>query len=55
MLGYNVPEPDEAMLISGKKGQEGAPFDVVVGHDGLGLVALHGTATAPAGLAFAAD
>ncbi|MDL9948067.1 SPFH domain-containing protein [Gordonia sp. ABSL11-1] len=32
MLGYNVPEPDEAMLISGKKGQEGAPFDVVVGH-----------------------
>ncbi|MEE4024463.1 SPFH domain-containing protein [Gordonia sp. PKS22-38] len=32
MLGYHVPEPDEAMLISGKKTQEGAPFDVVVGH-----------------------
>ena len=33
MLGYHVPEPDEAMLISGKKsGDEGAPFVVVVGH-----------------------
>ncbi|MGC5256981.1 SPFH domain-containing protein [Gordonia sp. DT218] len=33
MLGYHVPEPDEAMLISGKKAQDGgAPFDVVVGH-----------------------
>ena len=33
MLGYNVPEPDEAMLISGKKANDGgAPFDVVVGH-----------------------
>lgn len=33
MLGYYVPEPDEAMLISGGKTQiDGAPFDVVVGH-----------------------
>ncbi|GAB17467.1 hypothetical protein GOEFS_033_00280, partial [Gordonia effusa NBRC 100432] len=33
MLGYHVPEPDEAMIISGKKGgDDGAPFDVVVGH-----------------------
>ena len=33
MLGYHVPEPDEAMLISGKKsGDDGAPFVVVVGH-----------------------
>lgn len=33
MLGYYVPEPDEAMLISGGKTQiGGAPFDVVVGH-----------------------
>ncbi|MDL9937541.1 SPFH domain-containing protein [Gordonia sp. ABSL1-1] len=33
MLGYYVPEPDEAMLISGKKSAQGnAPFDVVVGH-----------------------
>lgn len=33
MLGYYVPEPDEAMLISGKKsGDDGAPFGVVVGH-----------------------
>ncbi|MGV9712697.1 SPFH domain-containing protein [Gordonia sp. NPDC003424] len=33
MLGYHVPEPDEAMLISGKKpGESGAPFEVVVGH-----------------------
>ncbi|GAC67627.1 flotillin family protein [Gordonia soli] len=33
MLGYHVPEPDEAMLISGKKSREGGtPFDVVVGH-----------------------
>lgn len=33
MLGYHVPEPDEAMLISGKKSREGGtPFDVIVGH-----------------------
>lgn len=33
MLGYYVPEPDEAMLISGKKSDVGGgPFDVVVGH-----------------------
>lgn len=33
MLGYYVPEPDEAMLISGRKSRDSdAPFDVVVGH-----------------------
>ena len=33
MLGYHVPDPDEAMLISGKRGDgEGEPFAVVVGH-----------------------
>ncbi|ATD69252.1 MULTISPECIES: SPFH domain-containing protein [Gordonia] len=33
MLGYYVPEPDEAMLISGAKAHEGdAPFVVIVGH-----------------------
>jgi uncharacterized membrane protein YqiK len=33
MLGYKVPEPDEAMLISGGKGNaDGAPFRVVTGH-----------------------
>ena len=32
MLGYKVPEPDEAMLISGGKGADGAPFRVVTGH-----------------------
>lgn len=32
MLGYQVPEPDEAMLISGGKGADGAPFRVVTGH-----------------------
>ena len=33
MFGYRVPEPDEAMLISGgKHGQGGAPFRVVTGH-----------------------
>ncbi len=33
MFGYHVPEPDEAMLISGKKPGDGeAPFVVVVGH-----------------------
>src|ERR1700689_4009120 len=33
MLGYRVPAPDEAMLISGgKHGMSGAPFRVVTGH-----------------------
>ena len=32
MLGYKVPEPDEAMLISGGRGADGAPFRVVTGH-----------------------
>jgi flotillin len=33
MLGYRVPAPDEAMLISGGKyGKNGAPFRVVTGH-----------------------
>ncbi|GAA4395856.1 SPFH domain-containing protein [Tsukamurella soli] len=33
MLGYHVPEPDEAMLISGKKSADAAePFIVIVGH-----------------------
>ncbi len=32
MFGYKVPEPDEAMLISGGKGADGAPFRVVTGH-----------------------
>jgi flotillin len=32
VLGYRVPEPDEAMLISGGKGAGGAPFRVVTGH-----------------------
>jgi flotillin len=33
MLGYRVPAPDEAMLISGaKSGRDGTPFKVVTGH-----------------------
>jgi flotillin len=33
MLGYRVPAPDEAMLISGGKfGRDGAPFKVITGH-----------------------
>ncbi len=33
MLGYRVPRPDEAMLISGGKyGMSGAPFRVITGH-----------------------
>jgi flotillin len=33
MLGYRVPRPDQAMLISGGKfGMSGAPFKVVTGH-----------------------
>lgn len=32
MLGYRVPAPDEAMLISGGRAKESAPFRVVTGH-----------------------
>ena len=32
MLGYRVPAPDEAMLISGGKAKGNAPFRVVTGH-----------------------
>jgi flotillin len=33
MLGYRVPAPDEAMLVSGGRfGRDGAPFKVVTGH-----------------------
>ena len=32
MLGYRVPAPDEAMLISGGKAKSNAPFRVVTGH-----------------------
>jgi uncharacterized membrane protein YqiK len=32
MLGYKVPAPDEAMLISGGKAKSNAPFRVVTGH-----------------------
>jgi len=38
MLGYRVPRPDEAMLISGGRyGMSGAPFKVVTGHGGFVL------------------
>jgi len=32
MLGYKVPDPDEAMLISGGRVKANAPFRVVTGH-----------------------
>ncbi|MCV7258554.1 SPFH domain-containing protein [Mycobacterium shimoidei] len=32
MLGYHVPEPDEAMLISGARSRGDEPFRVVIGH-----------------------
>lgn len=32
MLGYKVPDPDEAMLISGGRTKSNAPFRVVTGH-----------------------
>jgi len=32
MFGYKVPAPNEAMLISGGKGSQDAPFRVVTGH-----------------------
>jgi flotillin len=32
MLGYKVPAPDEAMLVSGGRAKSNAPFRVVTGH-----------------------
>ena len=32
MFGYRVPDPDEALLISGGRPSSGAPFRVVIGH-----------------------
>src|SRR3982074_1188612 len=32
MLGYKVPDPDEARLISGGRAKSNAPFRVVTGH-----------------------
>ncbi len=33
MLCWHVPAPDEAMLISGKRGtHDGLPFKIVTGH-----------------------
>ena len=32
MLGYKVPAPDEAMLVSGGRTKDNAPFRVVTGH-----------------------
>jgi len=32
VLGYHVPDPDQAMLVSGGKGRDGAPFKVITGH-----------------------
>ena len=32
MLGYHVPDPDEAMLVSGGKARDNAPFRVITGH-----------------------
>src|SRR6201997_836962 len=32
MLGYKVPDPDEAMLISGGRARDNVPFRVVTGH-----------------------
>jgi uncharacterized membrane protein YqiK len=38
MLGYRVPAPDEALLISGgRRGRDGAPFRVVTGHGAFAL------------------
>src|SRR3954453_20524491 len=32
MFGYRVPDPDQALLISGGRSSSGAPFRVVIGH-----------------------
>ncbi|MEV0248307.1 SPFH domain-containing protein [Nocardia sp. NPDC050712] len=39
MLGYHVPDPDEAMLVSGAKVKDNAPFRVIIGR-GLWVVPL---------------
>jgi len=31
VLGYHVPDPDEAMLVSGGTSKDNAPFGVVIG------------------------
>lgn len=31
MLGYHVPDPDEAMLVSGGRARDNAPFRVIIG------------------------
>lgn len=31
MLGYHVPDPDEAMLVSGAKSKDNTPFKVIIG------------------------
>ncbi|WP_024805213.1 flotillin family protein [Nocardia sp. BMG51109] len=31
MLGYHVPDPDEAMLVSGGRAKDNAPFRVIIG------------------------
>lgn len=37
MLGWHVPSPNEAMLISGSKNRGDAPFRIVVGHGAFAL------------------
>jgi uncharacterized membrane protein YqiK len=37
MFGWNVPAPDEAMLISGGKNDGNTPFRVVTGHGAFAL------------------
>lgn len=37
MLGWHVPSPNEAMLISGSKNRGEAPFRIVVGHGALAM------------------
>jgi flotillin len=32
MFGWHVPSPDEAMLVSGKRGSETLPFKIITGH-----------------------
>ena len=32
MFGWHVPSPDEAMLVSGKRGSETLPFRIITGH-----------------------
>ena len=37
MLGWHVPAPNEAMLISGSRNRDDAPFRIVVGHGAFAL------------------